>query len=184
MEALKEVPQAKWAADIGVHVKTVQDWVRFVRETGGLTGAAAPSQAYEDWYQNTRRDDGDRAVSSARNLVPERKAALIVELISDPEYGAEVWAMVLQATRKTKTREQKAPGGQQPTVVGILNDMIGAKRFLQDAFKSTVKLSPGAEAKDKLLGGLGEVDAEADNLRGLLTGMSLDEAIERAMEGS
>lgn len=81
-EAVRQVSQAQWSADIGAHRSTVADWLRYVRETNDLAAAAAPS--YDDWYRANRRDESDRGASAVQVMPPERKAELARELLADP----------------------------------------------------------------------------------------------------
>lgn len=110
VEAVTQVTQVQWAADIGAHPSTVRDWVRFARETGDLSRAAAP-QAYDDWYRNTRRDESDRGVSAVRNMPPERKAEVVREALADEETATEVYkqpAVAKAATRALTSTPESA----------------------------------------------------------------------------
>lgn len=106
----------QWASDIGVHPATVRDWSRFARET------QARGRDYDEWYQETRRDEADRASSSTRSLPPERKAEVVKQWLADDDGGqtrAEVGRVLHQhdtdvEQHVTDIRQARTNEGERP----------------------------------------------------------------------
>ena len=93
--------------------------------------------------------------------------------------------MTLNEASRAACKSTSARGGEPAaTIISILTEIAEIQRRARAVFRATVQLSPGEGAKEQLLARWAEAETEFEQYRNLLTGTTVDEAIEKIMEGT
>jgi hypothetical protein len=89
-----------------------------------------------------------------------------------------------EAEQLVAARRQASGDPERTTLLSILASVTEAKHRLRVAFRDTMTIDPSDSQKEQILGGLAELETEAEQFRKYLTGMGLDEAIAEILEGT
>lgn len=75
-------------------------------------------------------------------------------------------------------------GKPASTLLSVLTELSEIKRRVRTTFRATVTLGPDDESKEQILSDLADVKTEIEQYEQYLTGMGVDEVIEKIMEGT
>lgn len=126
-----------------------------------------------------------------QDWTPQQQADAVKQAISDPVVADAVFndpvskGRAMTAIRRNDQHLPPAPPAPQPpsfTKLDVLVLLGDAKDAIRRAFKLAVSL--GLAGDGDTLSDLGDVEAEADQFRKYLVGMSVDEVITKIMEGA
>lgn len=88
--------------------------------------------------------------------------------------------MKVEDAEKIQAERRHGQHQIEPTALNVLNEVIAARQRLHDAFRAAQ--NSGLRDNEQVLGELAALETEAEQFRQYLTGMGLDEAIEKIME--
>lgn len=141
---------------------------------------------FSDAYNETRQN----SLYQPRHQDVTQQAADIQAALSDPEVAKKVFedpASKVHAIQAIHHQDQHLPPppapepAPGPTRLDVLVFLGNAREAIRQAFRLDVSLSLAGD--EEILSDLADVELEAERFRKYHTGMSLDEAIEKIMEG-
>lgn len=181
-----KMSRAAWAQDVGVDPSYAARLYNLWERWGMCTGSMRPP--FPEAYREVSPHSDTRSISKQPT---GNQVAVVQQALANPEVAAQVFNDPETKTRAIRAIHQgsaqrdpvpvpaPAPAATKLDIVVLLGE---AKDHLRRAFRAAVSI--GLTGDEEVLSDLGDVETEAEQFRKYLTGMDLDEAIEKIMEGS